>query len=125
MGDATVLGAPNALKGGSLYGRISARQGISENLCSVLASDYYYPALLGAAFLLDNLGLCTLDEAWAMISSNPAKALGLDDRGDITEGKRADIVLVDRTDPGSPKVAGTIIAGQLVYGTQPIVNAPF
>jgi alpha-D-ribose 1-methylphosphonate 5-triphosphate diphosphatase len=52
--------------------------------------------------------------AWALISANPAAAAGLADRGVISPGKRADIVLVDTA---APKVVATITAGQLAYMT--------
>jgi alpha-D-ribose 1-methylphosphonate 5-triphosphate diphosphatase len=77
MGDPVVLGAPNAFKGGSLYARLPARECIREGLCSVLTSDYYYPSLLHAAFLLVQEGICDLPRAWDLISKNPAQAARL------------------------------------------------
>jgi alpha-D-ribose 1-methylphosphonate 5-triphosphate diphosphatase len=119
MGDHVVLGAPNALKGGSLYERLSARIGVRDSLCTILASDYYYPAQLHAAFLMKELGFCSIAEAWKLVSANPADALGLDDRGRISVGRRADLVLVDDADPIKPRVAATMVAGQWVYVAPP------
>ena len=115
MGDPVVLGAPNVLKGGSLYQRLSARESIAEGLCEVLTSDYYYPSQLNAAFLLAVLGICSLGTAWRLISSRPAAAAGLGDRGEIAPGKRADLILVDDSNPVRPKVAATYVGGRLVY----------
>ena len=54
---------------------------IERGLCSVLASDYYYPAPLLAAFALARGGVLPLARAWALVSQAPAKAMRLDDRG--------------------------------------------
>jgi alpha-D-ribose 1-methylphosphonate 5-triphosphate diphosphatase len=43
-GDATVLGAPNVIRGGSHLNRPGAAEA-AAGLCSVLRSDYYYPWL--------------------------------------------------------------------------------
>ena len=115
MGDHVVMGAPNALKGVSLYERLSARVGVRDGLCTILASDYYYPAQLHAAFLMKALDYCSLADAWKLVSTNPAEALGLDDRGKISVGRRADLVLVDDSDPVKPRVAATMVAGRWVY----------
>ena len=37
----------------------------------------------------------SLPQAVAVVSRNPARAVGLDDRGEIAVGKRADLVLID------------------------------
>ena len=115
MGDHVVMGAPNALKGVSLYERLSARVGVRDRLCTILASDYYYPAQLHAAFLMKALDFCSLADAWKLVSTNPAEALGLDDRGKISVGRRADLVLVDDSDPFKPRVAATMVAGRWAY----------
>ena len=54
-GDQIVLGAPNVMRGRSHLGWINASDMIAQGLCSVLASDYYYPAPLIAAFRLASL----------------------------------------------------------------------
>jgi len=115
LSDHVVLGAPNALKGGSMYARLSARAAIECGVCSVLATDYYYPAPLHAAFTVASLGLCSFERAWDMVSRNPADAAGLHDRGTITEGARADLVLVNSGGDSSPSAAATIVAGKTVY----------
>jgi alpha-D-ribose 1-methylphosphonate 5-triphosphate diphosphatase len=114
-GEAVVFGAPNVIRGGSHTGCPSATDMVEEGLCSILASDYYYPTLLRAPFKLAFDGICTLEAAWQLVSRNPAAALGLADRGTIAPGKRADIVIVDATDPLEPVLTATIVNGRLRY----------
>ena len=101
-GDAIVFGAPNVVRGGSHTGWTRASDMIEKGLCSVLASDYYYPAPLLAAFRLAADKVLPLGKAWDLISAAPAKAAGLSDRGTLTEGQRADILLVDDALPMRP-----------------------
>jgi alpha-D-ribose 1-methylphosphonate 5-triphosphate diphosphatase len=114
-GDFIVFGAPNVVRGGSHTGWTKASDMIAKGLCSVLASDYYYPAPLLAAFRLVADGVLPLGEAWNLISAAPARAAGLGDRGILAEGRRADIVLVDDKVPLRPRVVAVIAAGRLVY----------
>ncbi len=90
-----IMGAPNVVRGGSQSGNVAATVLIAEGCCDVLVSDYYYPALAQAAFKLADEGVMSLPQAWAMISSRPAEVMGLDDRGDLISGQRADLVLVN------------------------------
>jgi alpha-D-ribose 1-methylphosphonate 5-triphosphate diphosphatase len=53
-----------------------------------------------------------LGRTWPLISQNPAVAAGLEDRGIIAAGKRADVVLVD---PEGPRVVATIASGPIGY----------
>ena len=89
-GDQIVLGAPNVMRGKSHMGWVNAAEMVSLGLCSVLASDYYYPAPLIAAFRLVETGVAPLETAWRLVSGSPAKAAGLEDRGEIATGKRVD-----------------------------------
>jgi alpha-D-ribose 1-methylphosphonate 5-triphosphate diphosphatase len=115
-GDHVVLGAPNVVRGGSHIGWINAKDMIARGLCSILASDYYYPAPLLAAFRLAVDGVTTIEKAWALVSEIPAAAVGLADRGVIAARRRADLILVEATG-GRPHVVATIVAGRLVYLT--------
>jgi alpha-D-ribose 1-methylphosphonate 5-triphosphate diphosphatase len=116
-GDAIVLGAPNIVRGGSHIGWIKASDMIEKGLCTVLASDYYYPAQMLAAFRLAADGVLPLAQAWHLISAAPARAAGLADRGVLAEGRRADIILVDDAVPLRPRIIGVIAAGRLVHLT--------
>ncbi len=114
-GDWVILGAPNVMRGKSHIGRLGAIDGVAAGLCSILTSDYYYPMLLLAPFRLAETGVATLAKAWDLVSRNPARAVGLADRGEIAPGRRADLVLVDVSDPALPTVAATIAGGDLAY----------
>jgi alpha-D-ribose 1-methylphosphonate 5-triphosphate diphosphatase len=116
-GDAIVFGAPNVVRGGSHTGWTRASDMIAKGLCSVLASDYYYPAQLLAAFRLAADGVLPLHQAWDLISAGPARAAGLSDRGVLAEGYRADIILVDDELPLRPRIVAVIAAGRLVHLT--------
>jgi alpha-D-ribose 1-methylphosphonate 5-triphosphate diphosphatase len=83
----------------------------------VLASDYYYPAPILAAFRLAADGVLPLAEAWDLISAAPARAAGLSDRGMLAEGHRADLILVDHEMPMRPRIVAVIAAGRLVHLT--------
>lgn len=114
-GEHVVLGAPNILRGGSHTGAIDATIAVKDGLCSILASDYYYPAQLHAAFTLIKNGVCDLAKAWSLVSSNPANFAGLTDRGELKLGKRADIIIVKWDGEELPAVKAVFASGQLVY----------
>jgi alpha-D-ribose 1-methylphosphonate 5-triphosphate diphosphatase len=116
-GDDIVLGAPNVVRGGSHTGWIAAADMIAQGLCSILASDYYYPAPLLAAFRLASDKIAMLEKAWTLVSQTPAAAVGMYDRGTIKSGRRADLIVVDARDQRRPRVVATIAAGQIVHLT--------
>jgi alpha-D-ribose 1-methylphosphonate 5-triphosphate diphosphatase len=118
-GDPVVLGAPNVMRGKSHMGWVNASEMVSLGLCSVLASDYYYPAPLIAAFRLVEQGVAPLEAAWRLVSGAPAAAVGLDDRGQIAPDKRADLILVSYEPPQRPRVVAVIAAGRVVHLTEP------
>ena len=114
-GDDVVMGAPNVVRGGSHIGWIGAADMIARGNCTVLASDYYYPSLLLAAFRLAADNVAPLHAAWAYISENPARAAGLHDRGALSPGKRADIIMVDASDALRPRTVAAISKGRIVH----------
>ncbi|MGI9823563.1 alpha-D-ribose 1-methylphosphonate 5-triphosphate diphosphatase [Agromyces sp. Marseille-Q5079] len=97
LGLLVVAGAPNVVRGGSHAGNVSAGELIAAGLVDALASDYLPSAQLAAAFLLARDGRCTLPRAIGLVTSGPARAVGLADRGALRPGLRADLVLVDTT----------------------------
>jgi alpha-D-ribose 1-methylphosphonate 5-triphosphate diphosphatase len=113
-GDWVVMGSPNVVRGGSHLGWASAAILAEAGTCNVLSSDYYYPAMMRAAFILAERGVLDLPRSWGLISGNPAMAAGLTDRDGIAPGKRADIVLVDST---APRVVATIANGKIAHLT--------
>ncbi|WP_420131826.1 alpha-D-ribose 1-methylphosphonate 5-triphosphate diphosphatase [Rhodopseudomonas sp.] len=118
-GDFIVFGAPNVVRGGSHTGWTKAADMIAKGLCSVLASDYYYPAPLLAAFRLVHDGILPLPQAWKLISEGPARAAGLSDRGVLGAGKRADILIVDDRVALRPRLVAAIAGGRLVHIDEP------
>lgn len=112
MGDAVIMGAPNLVRGGSHKGNVSALDVVSMGLCDALASDYHYPSLRRAAFLLADSGICDLAAAWRLISERPARILGLQDRGQLKPGQRADLVVIN---PETRDICVTIAGGRVTY----------
>lgn len=94
-GMATVMGAPNVVRGGSHSGNVAARTLAAAGVLDILSSDYV-PAslLLGALALQDVPGIGGLAGAIRLVSKNPAQATGLHDRGELAIGKRADLLRV-------------------------------
>ncbi len=93
VGMATVMGAPNVLRGGSHSGNASARDFAEAGLLDILSSDYVPAALLMGAFrLADAPHVGGLPGAIRLVTKNPAEAAGLFDRGEIAIGRRADLV---------------------------------
>ncbi|MFX0542515.1 alpha-D-ribose 1-methylphosphonate 5-triphosphate diphosphatase [Roseovarius sp. S4756] len=113
-GDAIVMGAPNVVRGGSHNGNASAPDMAAMGLIDSLASDYHYPSLRRAAFLLADAGIHDLAGAWHLVSKGPAQVLGLTDRGELRPGQRADLVILERA---SRRIAGTIAGGRISYLT--------
>ncbi len=112
MMNPVIMGAPNVVRGRSQAGNIAAADLIAEGLCDALVSDYHIPALPMAAWTLVDKGLCTLPQAWAMISSSPAEILRMPDRGRLEPGLRADLVIVEAA---SRTIEATICGGRLSY----------
>ncbi len=109
--EAVVMGAPNVMRGGSHLGWASAAPLAERGLVTVLASDYHWPALLAAPFRMAARGVLDLAASWALVSSNPADALGLTDRGRIAPGLRGDLALT--TPEGA--LAACFVAGKLCW----------
>jgi len=110
-GEAVVMGAPNVVRGGSHLGWASAAPLAERGLVTVLASDYHWPALLAAPFRMAARGVLDLAASWALVSTNPAEALGLVDRGRIAPGLRADLALTT----AEGRLMAVFVAGELVW----------
>ncbi|MDF2232050.1 alpha-D-ribose 1-methylphosphonate 5-triphosphate diphosphatase [Albimonas sp. CAU 1670] len=111
-GIAVMMGAPNLLRGGSHSGNVAAADLAAEGLLDILSSDYVPSSLLMAAA---KLGEMTGDMAkgFATVTRAPARATGLDDRGEIAPGLRADLVRVC-VDHAAPVVRGMWVEGRRV-----------
>jgi len=87
---------------------------VAAGLVTALASDYHPPSLARAAFALADAGTCDLAAAWALVSRGPAQMLGLEDRGALCPGLRADLTVVE---PANHRVTATISGGRVSYLT--------
>jgi alpha-D-ribose 1-methylphosphonate 5-triphosphate diphosphatase len=115
VGMLNVLGAPNMLRGGSQSGNIAVSELLAAGLVDILASDYVPRSMLDCAFMVaseSELGV-DLSAAVRMVTSAPARACGLDDRGEILPGLRADLIRVRLADK-FPVVRAAWRAGRLV-----------
>ncbi|WP_186393523.1 MULTISPECIES: alpha-D-ribose 1-methylphosphonate 5-triphosphate diphosphatase [unclassified Pannonibacter] len=112
-GLATAMGAPNALRGQSYSGNLSAREAHAAGLLDMLASDYHPSAMLPALLELAGTDRDGLPGAVRLATLNPAKALGLDDRGCIEAGRLANLVIAD--DTGIGHVRATLRQGRFIY----------
>jgi len=108
-GASVILGAPNIVRGGSHGDGLVASEHVVAGDCDALVSDYHYPALANAAAALaPDIGE---DQAWDLISASPARIMGLEDRGVIEPGRRADLVVLTPEN----RVVGTMVAGRWSY----------
>jgi alpha-D-ribose 1-methylphosphonate 5-triphosphate diphosphatase len=113
-GMGVLMGAPNVVRGGSHSGNVSARELAEHGHLDILSSDYIPYSLIQSAFFLGEVvDAISLPQAVAMVSLNPARATGLDDRGEIAIGKRADLVRV-RVDDHIPVVRSVWREGRRV-----------
>lgn len=114
LGLTVCMGAPNALRGTSSGGNLSALEAIEAGLVDALCSDYYPPSMLQAAFKLAREKALELPAAVGLISRGPARAAGLPERGEIREGAAADLLLVGEWF-GLPAVTRSIVGGNGVF----------
>ncbi|UUX48434.1 alpha-D-ribose 1-methylphosphonate 5-triphosphate diphosphatase [Nisaea acidiphila] len=117
LGNTAIFGAPNVLRGGSHMkdGGIRAADEVRAGRCTALVSDYYYPSLPQAPFVLAAAGDADLPNAWDLVSKNPARAAGLTDRGEIAAGQRADLLFVAPPESGGrAEVRATFTGGRPV-----------
>ncbi|MFN0073520.1 MAG: alpha-D-ribose 1-methylphosphonate 5-triphosphate diphosphatase [Chloroflexota bacterium] len=115
LGMAIVVGAPNIVRGGSQSGNLDAQAMFAAGLADIICADYHAPSLLPSAFRLVDDGVLDLPTAIRAVTGNPARALGMDDRGVIRPGTLADLNLVRRWPSGIPQVEATFRRGQPVY----------
>lgn len=92
-GIAVMMGAPNLIRGGSHSGNVAALDLAQADLLDIMSSDYVPSALLLSAFRLAQIWE-DLPRAIATVTSNPAKAARLTDRGALTPGLRGDVLRV-------------------------------
>jgi len=106
-GLAVLAGAPNLVRGQSHSGNVPAAELAVRGWLDVLSSDYVPASVLHGAFLLHLRHGMSLPRAIATVSATPARRVGLDDRGAVVAGKRADLVRV--------RVAGDVVVVRGVW----------
>jgi alpha-D-ribose 1-methylphosphonate 5-triphosphate diphosphatase len=112
-GMAVLMGAPNIVRGKSHSGNISAKALADTGVLDVLSSDYVPFSLIHAPFVLSDETSMTLPQSIRLVTATPAAAVGLNDRGSIAKGLRADLVRVRRTS-GVPVVRSVWREGRRV-----------
>lgn len=113
-GLATIGGAPNVVRGGSHSGGVAMGALAQEGLVDALASDYVPASLLQAATRLHVSDAVALPDAMALVTRNPARMAGLDDRGRLAPGLRADLLRF-RLVEGTPVVRQVMVEGERVF----------
>lgn len=111
-GIATIMGAPNLIRGGSHSGNVAAADLAKIDRLDILSSDYVPAGLLLAAVQLGDLW-GDLARGMRTVTSAPARAVGLKDRGRLAVGQRADIIRFGLSD-GLPVLHETWSAGKRV-----------
>ena len=90
-----MMGAPNLIRGGSHSGNVAAEELARADLLDILSSDYVPSSLLSGALMLGDLW-GDMARGIACVTAAPAEATGLDDRGHLVPGARADVIRVAR-----------------------------
>jgi alpha-D-ribose 1-methylphosphonate 5-triphosphate diphosphatase len=106
-GLAVLAGAPNLVRGQSHSGNVPAALLAERGWLDVLSSDYRPASVLHGAFLLHLRHGMSLPRAIATVSATPARRVGLEDRGVLAVGRRADLVRV--------RVAGDVVVVRGVW----------
>ncbi|RLM64172.1 alpha-D-ribose 1-methylphosphonate 5-triphosphate diphosphatase [Halorubrum sp. Atlit-26R] len=114
LGMTTAMGAPNLVRGESLWGNLSARSAVRAGAVDALCSDYHPPSLLAAPFVETGESLSTRVNR---VTRNPAEAVGLHDRGRLEVGARADVIVVEPSP--TPSVERVFVAGSEVLRSGP------
>jgi alpha-D-ribose 1-methylphosphonate 5-triphosphate diphosphatase len=114
-----VVGSSNLVRGLSHSNNMKAVDAIKAGYSDAICSDYLPSSLLPAVFMLHEKENIPLHDAVAMVTTNPAKALGISDQvGSIEKGKMADLVFV-KLHNGYPLVHRTLVNGETIYFAKP------
>jgi alpha-D-ribose 1-methylphosphonate 5-triphosphate diphosphatase len=109
----TLMGAPNALRGQSMSGNLSALDAARAGLLGIIAADYHPAAFVPAIFKIAEVAKGGLAAAAAMASKNAARAAGWTDRGEIAIGQKADLVAIEHG--AVHRIRATFRNGRVIY----------
>jgi alpha-D-ribose 1-methylphosphonate 5-triphosphate diphosphatase len=109
----TLMGAPNALRGQSMSGNLSALDAARAGLLGIIAADYHPAAFVPAIFKIAEVAKGGLAAAAAMASRNAARAAGWTDRGEIAIGQKADLVAIEHG--AVHRIRATFRSGRVIY----------
>jgi alpha-D-ribose 1-methylphosphonate 5-triphosphate diphosphatase len=112
-GVAVIMGGPNLVRGGSHSGNVAAQELAELRCLNILSSDYVPSSLLLGAVLLADIW-DDLAAGIATVTSAPAKAVGLQDRGRLDVGLRADLLRFSRGRQGAAVVRAVWSKGKRV-----------
>ncbi len=114
QGLAVLMGGPNLVRGGSHSGNVSALELARAGYLDIISSDYAPASLLHAAMMLpEAVDHIDLPAAIATVTRTPARAAGMEDRGEIAPGQRADLAQV-RDTPFHPLIRAVWRGGQRI-----------
>ncbi|MEM9944573.1 MAG: alpha-D-ribose 1-methylphosphonate 5-triphosphate diphosphatase [Cyanobacteria bacterium P01_D01_bin.36] len=114
-GAAVLMGAPNLVRGGSHVGYMSVAEAAQAKVLDCLCSDYHYPSLFHAPFLLAEKGLMPFEQAWKCISEYPASAAKIGhQKGKIAPGYDADFLLLEPNDSLPSAIRAVYVKGQRI-----------
>lgn len=112
------MGSSNLVRGGSHVGYMSVAEAAQAQVLDCLCSDYHYPSLFHAPFLLAAKGLMPFEQAWKCVSEYPAEAARIGDRkGKIAPGHDADCLLLAPENPLPNAIRAVYIQGRGVYAS--------
>ena len=112
QGIKVMMGGPNLIRGGSHSGNVAAKDLAEAGLLDILSSDYVPSSLLSGALLLGDLW-GDVARGVATVTSAPALATGLQDRGALRLDQRADVIRVARVGRAAA-LRGVWVAGARV-----------
>ena len=114
-GASVLMGAPNLVRGGSHVGYMSVAEAAQAEVLDWLCSDYHYPSLFHAPFLLADKGLMPFEQAWKCISEYPARAAKIgQQKGKIAPGYDADFLLLTPNDSLPSAIRAVYVKGNQV-----------
>ena len=114
-GAAVLMGAPNLVRGGSHVGYMSVAEAAQAQVLDCLCSDYHYPSLFYAPFLLAEKGLMPFEQAWKCVSEYPAAAAKIGhQKGKIAPGHDADFLVLTPDNPLPNAIRAVYIGGRPV-----------